>query len=149
MKALRTLALAAGLLALTTAPAAWSQQSWPTRPVKVLVGFAPGGGGDILTRAFSAELEKSLGQPFVVENRPGANGTIAIDATAKSPPDGYTMVLVISANIIDVLVRKDMTFDLMRDIAPVSLIVTNPLVLAVNPNFPAKSFKEFLELAKP
>jgi tripartite-type tricarboxylate transporter receptor subunit TctC len=148
MKYLRTLSITAALLALTNAPVAWSQQSWPARPVKVLVGFAPGGGGDILTRAFSAELEKSLGQPFIVENRPGANGTIAIDATAKSAPDGYTMCLVISANIIDVLVRKDMPFDLMRDIAPVSLIVTNPLVLAVNPSLPAKSFKEFLELAK-
>lgn len=123
-------------------------QAWPSKPVQVLVGFAPGGGGDILTRAFAAELAKNLGQPFIVENRPGANGAIALNAVAKGPTDGSLMSFFIPSNVIDALTKKDLAFDFQKDIAPVVMFVTTPLLLTVHPDIPANSLKDFIDMAK-
>lgn len=148
MRYVQCVRLAAAILAGVLVSFSVHAQNWPSKPVQVLVGFAPGGGGDILTRAFAAELAKNLGQPFVVENRPGANGALAVGAVAKSAPDGSMMSLFIPSNVIDALTRKDLTFDLQKEIAPVVMFVTNPLLLTVHPDIPANTLKEFLDMAK-
>jgi len=123
-------------------------QAWPTKPLRIVVGFAPGGGGDIVSRAFAGELDKALGQPVVVENKPGANGAIAVDLVAKSPPDGHTIALAISSTVTNSLLKKDLPYDLWKDLAPVVMFGTTPLVLVVHPDVPAKTTREFIDLVK-
>jgi tripartite-type tricarboxylate transporter receptor subunit TctC len=123
-------------------------QSYPTKPIRILVGFAAGGAGDILTRDFASALQKSLGQPVVVENKAGANGIIATEAVAKSPPDGYTLVLAINSTVTNPLLYKTIPYDVWKDFVPVSLIANTPLVLACTPSFPPKDLKELIAYAK-
>src|SRR6516165_1690969 len=144
----RFLHLAAGAAALPSMSRfAWAQ-AYPTRPVRFIVGFAPGGAADIMARLTGQWLSERLGQQFVIENRPGAAGNIATEAAVRSPPDGYTLLLVNSVNAINATLYDKLNFDLIRDIAPVASIASIPLVLVVNPSVPAKTIPEFIAYAK-
>ena len=125
-------------------------QSYPTRPVRLLVGFPPGGSADILARVFATELEKPLGQPMVVENRPGADGLLAAGLLAKATPDGYTLGVVVPGNVTNLLLYKgkDVPYDVAKDFAPIAPMATTPLVLVVTPSLPVNSVKDLVALAK-
>lgn len=141
---LARLAVAAGALALASSAMA---QNYPSKPVTVLVGFAAGGGGDILTRAYAAELGKAFNQSFVVENRPGANGMVAASALAKAAPDGYTLGMSVPALLTNALLVPTVPYKL-SEFQPVGLMAATPMVLVMNPNVPAKNVKEFVAMAK-
>ena len=148
MKRRQFLHLAAGSAALATATRfAWSE-TYPSHPVRVIVGFSPGGPTDIYARLIGEWLANRLGQPFIVENRPGAGSTIGIEAVVTSPPDGYTLLLISSSAAISVSYYKDLDFDLHRDIAPVCGIAFVPMAMVVNPSVPAKTVPEFIAYAK-
>lgn len=142
------------LLQLTgaVAAAAWSRaaraDTYPSRPVRILVGYAAGGGVDLAARLIGQWLSEHLGQQFVVENRTGAATNIATEAAAHATPDGYTLLLVNAANAINATYYEHLTFDFMRDIAPVAGIGRFPYFMAVNPAFPAKNVREFIDYAK-
>ncbi len=141
----RTL-LAALLLCL--ASGASLAQSWPAKPVRIMVGASPGGGTDIIARMLAEKYQAALGQPFVVENRPGAANTIAADLTAKAAPDGYTLLLATNtAQAIAPHLMK-LGYDPIKDLAPVALIVVVPNVVVVGPAVPAASIKELVALLK-
>ena len=135
--------LAAALFAVGTA----AQAAWPEKPVRLLVGFAPGG-SDIGGRIVAQKLSEMWGQPVVVDNRPGAAGNIAADAVAKAPPDGYTMLLFVNSYTINTSVYKGLQWDAVRDFAPVGRYTLSPMIVVVNPKFPAKSLKEMTDYAK-
>ena len=142
------LRLAAGAAALpAVSRVAWAQ-TYPVRPVRWIVGFAAGGLNDILARLIGQSLSERLGQPFIIENRPGAGGNIATEAVANAPPDGYTLLLVGSSNTINPALYDRLNFNFLRDIAGVAGIVRVPLVMEVTPSFPAKSVAEFIAYAK-
>lgn len=123
-------------------------QSYPSRPIRVLVGFPAGGVADVLARIIGPRLSESLGQPVVVENRVGAGSNIAAEAVAKSPPDGHTLFIYSSANAVNVTLYSKMSYDPMKDFAPVTLIASMANILAVNSSVPAKSVRELIALAK-
>jgi tripartite-type tricarboxylate transporter receptor subunit TctC len=134
--------------AVTVCPqAAWSE-TYPSRPVRILVGYAAGGGVDIAARLIGQWLSERLQQQFVVENRTGAATNIATEAVVRSPPDGYTLLLVNAANAINATYYENLSFNFMRDIAPVASIGRFPFFMAVNPAFPAKNVSEFIAYAK-
>ena len=141
--------LAAGVAVLPAAARiAWAQ-SYPSRPVHLLVGYAAGGTTDIVARLIGQWLSKRLGQSFVVENRPGAATNIATEAVVRSPPDGYTLLVAgLSTNTINQSLYTDLNFNFMRDIAMVAGIGTSPLVLEVNPSLPVNSVPELIAYAK-
>jgi tripartite-type tricarboxylate transporter receptor subunit TctC len=140
--------LAAGAAALPTASRiAWAQ-AYPSRPVRIIVGFAPGGAYDIVARLMSQFLSERLGQQFVVENRPGASGTIGTEAVVKAPSDGYTLLLVGAAAVTSALLYDKLSFNLIRDITPVTGIISIPFIMAVNPSVPAKTVPELIDYAK-
>jgi tripartite-type tricarboxylate transporter receptor subunit TctC len=144
----RFLHLAAGAAALPALSRfAWAQ-TYPSRPVHIIVGFAAGSGADILARLIGQWLSERLGQPFVVENRTGAGTNIATEAVVRSAPDGYTLLLVTPANAINATLYENLNFNFIRDIAPVASIMRTPLVMVVNPSFPAKTVPEFIAYAK-
>jgi tripartite-type tricarboxylate transporter receptor subunit TctC len=142
------LKLSAGAAALP----AVSGKSWaidyPTRPVRVFVGFPPGGFTDTTARLISAWLSEKLGQQFVVENRPGASSNIATEVVARSAPDGYTLLQIGDSNAYNATLYDNLNFDFVRDIAPVASLVNAPFVLVVTPSFPAKTVAEFIAYAK-
>ena len=122
---------------------------WPTKPIRLLVGFAPGGGTDTTARAISQKLTASLGQQVVVDNRPGVSGNIAAEITANAPPDGYTVLLsTIAALAINPSLLKRMPFDPIKDLAPVTRAADSTNFLVVHPSVPAKSVKDLIALAK-
>ena len=124
-------------------------QQWPVKPVRIIVPFAAGGGTDIQGRLLGKKFYESLGQSFVVDNRPGASGIIGVELAAKSPADGYTLLFVSASMSVNVpLYGKRMTVDPRRDLAPVSWISSVPLVLVIHPSVPAKNVKEFVALAR-
>jgi tripartite-type tricarboxylate transporter receptor subunit TctC len=123
-------------------------QGYPNRPVKVIVPFAPGGFTDVVARILGQKLSTSLGQQFVIENKPGAGSTIGTDFVAKSPPDGYTLVMVSSTHVISPWIYKNMPYDPIKSFTVVTKLVDSPYVLLVNPKVPAKNVKEFIALAK-
>ena len=135
-----------GLLAIALlACAALAQaQGYPTRPIRVVVPFSPGGAVDGPMRVVAQAMAKSMGQPVVVENKPGAGATMGADVVAKSPPDGYTLLLASQTNVISASLYSKLPYDAMEDFAPVSLIGREPGVLVVNPSVPAKTFPEFV-----
>jgi tripartite-type tricarboxylate transporter receptor subunit TctC len=142
------LQLAAGAAALPVVPRiAWAQ-AYPSRPVRIIVGAPPAGAADILARLMGQWLSERLGQPFIIENRPGAGGNIATEAVVRAPPDGYTLLLVVPANAVNATLFDKLNFNFIRDIAPVASIVSQPQVMLVNPSFPAKSVPEFVAYAK-
>jgi len=148
MRRRRFLHLLAGAAAVPAASPFASAQSYPARPVRILVGFAPGGAPDILARLLGQSLSERLGQPFIIENRPGAGSNIATDALVKSPPDGYTLMVVSPANSVNNSLYENLTFNFIRDTAPVAAIIQTPQVLAVHPSLPAKTIPELIAYAK-
>ena len=148
MRATQTLAAGFAASLLLAATAAHSQ-AYPNKPGRLLVGFAPGGGVDVTARIVAAKLSEIWGQQLVVDNRAGAGGTIATDIAAKSPPDGYSLLLcgIWSHGVAPSLYKK-LPYDHYRDFAPISLIGTTPNVLVVNPNVPVKSVSEFIAYTK-
>jgi tripartite-type tricarboxylate transporter receptor subunit TctC len=144
----RFLRLAAGAAALPgISRLAWAQ-SYPTRPVRLIVGFAAGGASDILARLLGQWLSERLGQQFVIENRPGAGTNIATEAVARAPPDGYTLLFVSVSSVINATLYDRLTFNFIRDITPVAGIVRQPALMMVNPSVPAKTVPEFISYAK-
>ena len=140
--------LAAGAAALpAVSRIAWAQ-AYPTRPVRLIVPLAAGGTTDILARLMGQWLSERLGQPFVIENRPGGGGNIGTEAVVRAPPDGYTLLLVSAANAINATLYDKLNFNFIRDIAPVAGIVRVPYVMVVNPSVPAKTVPEFIAYAK-
>ena len=124
-------------------------QAWPTKPVRIIVPFAPGGGTDIQARLLGKNFFESMGQTFVVENRAGASGIIGAELAARSPADGYTILFTTASLAVNVtLYGSRVKFDPLKDLAPVSWISSTPLVLVVHPSVPAKSVKEFVAIAK-
>jgi tripartite-type tricarboxylate transporter receptor subunit TctC len=140
--------LAAGAAAFPIVTRTAAAQAYPSRPVRWIVGFAPGGGNDIVARLMGQRLSERLGQPFVIENRPGAAGNLAADAVVHARPDGHTLLLVSSNNATNAALYDNLGFDFLRDIAPVAGIGRTPLVMAVNPAVPAKTVPEFIAYAK-
>jgi len=128
---------------------AHAQQNYPSRPVRIMVGFAPGGPNDIIARAYGARLAESLGQPFVVENRTGAGGNLAAEVVAKAAPDGHTLMLgSTGTNAVNPSLYRELPFDLVRDLAIVTLVATSPSALAVHPRVPAQNVRELIALAR-
>jgi tripartite-type tricarboxylate transporter receptor subunit TctC len=150
MKLLRRkfLHLAAGAAALPVLARIAQAQTYPNRPVRIIVGFAPGSASDILTRLIGQSLSERLGQPFVIENRGGAGGTLGTEMVVRAPPDGYTLVYCSSADGINATIYDKLNFVFLRDIAPVASFARGPLVLVVHPSFPAKTLPEFITYAK-
>ncbi len=144
----RFLKLTAGAAALPLVSPIAAAQAYPTRPVRIIVGFASGGTLDIIARLLGQWLSERFGQPFVVENRPGAGGNIGTEAVVRAPPDGYTLLLVGSPNMINATLYEKLNFNFIRDIAPVASTDRVPLVMEVNPAFPAKSVPEFIAYTK-
>jgi tripartite-type tricarboxylate transporter receptor subunit TctC len=150
MKLLRRqfLYLAAGAAALpAVSRMAWAQ-TYPTRPVRIVVGFAPGGVTDVVARLIGQWLTERLGQPFIIENRPGAANNIGTEAVVRAPPDGYTLLLVNTSNAINSALYEKLNFNFLRDIAPVAGIARTPSVMEVNLSFPAKTVLEFVAYAQ-
>ena len=122
--------------------------SYPSRPVRIIVGYAAGGAPDILARLIGRWLSDNLGQPFVVENKPGASGRIAIETVIRAPADGYTLLLVAMPDAVNATLYQDRVYSFTRDIAPVAATSRDPDVMLVNPAFPAKSVPAFIAYAK-
>jgi len=140
--------LAAGTAALPVASrVAWAQ-TYPARPVRIIVTTTPGGAPDILARLMGPWLSERLGQQFVVENRPGGGSNIGTEAVVRAPPDGHTLLLVTTNNAINMTLYDKLNFNFIRDIAPVAGVVRVPNVMEVNPSFPAKTAPEFIAYAK-
>jgi len=144
----RFLHLAAGAVALPAVSRIARAQTYPTRPVRLVVTNAPGGTADILARLMGQWLSERLGQPFVIENRPGGGTNVGTEAVVRAPPDGYTLLLVGPSNAINATLYDKLNFDFVRDIAPIGSVVRVPLVVAVNPSVPAKTVPEFIAYAK-
>ena len=123
-------------------------QAYPARPLRWVVGFPPGGGADIVSRIMAPWLVERLGQPVVIENKPGASSNISIQAVVNSPPDGYTLLFIPASAAVNVSLFDNLQFNLLRDIAPVSGLIDFPLVMVVNPSLPAKTVPEFIAYAK-
>jgi tripartite-type tricarboxylate transporter receptor subunit TctC len=140
--------LTAAALALPTLSRSAGAQSYPSRPVRILVGYAPGGETDITARLIGPWLSERLGQQFVVENRPGASGNIAAEAVVRASPDGYTLLLTAANNAYNATLYDQLRFNFIRDIAPVAGICRGSFVMVVNPSFPAKTVAEFIAYAK-
>ena len=140
--------LVAGAAALpAVSRIAWAQ-AYPTRPVRIIVPFAPAGSSDIVARLMGQWLSERLGQPFVIENRPGAGGNIGTEAVVRASPDGYTLLIVGGWNAINATLYDKLSFNFIRDIAPVAGIHREPYVIAVHPSVPAKTIPEFIAYAK-
>ena len=140
--------LAASAAALPFAPHLAKADVYPSRPVRLVVGFPPGGPTDIAARPIGQWLSERLGQQFVIDNRPGAGSNIGTEAVVRAPPDGYTLLLAYSANAINATLYDNLNFNFIRDIAPVASISRETTVMVVNPSFPAKTVPEFVAFAK-
>ena len=123
-------------------------QTYPSKPVRILVGFAPGGGTDIMARVVGAKLADALKQQFIVDNRPGANANLAAKIAAEAPGDGYTILFMSVAHIMSKPVYKNLGYDIERDLAPITVVSSVPNVLCVHPSLPARSVKDLIALAK-
>jgi tripartite-type tricarboxylate transporter receptor subunit TctC len=137
----------AALLLLGVSGSLWAQ-SWPTKPIRMIIAFPPGGPTDLVSRVLAQRLSEQLGQQVIVDNKPGAGGNIAAELSAKAAPDGYTVFYNTSAIVIGPALYGKVNYDPLKDFAPVALTASVPLVLVVNPQLPARSVKEFLDLAK-
>jgi tripartite-type tricarboxylate transporter receptor subunit TctC len=148
MKLPHRIRLATGAVALPAVPRFAVAQTYPTRPVRIIVVAAAGGAADITARLMGQWLSERLGQPFIIENRPGAGGNIGTEAVVRASPDGYTLLLVGLNNAISATLYEKLNFDFIRDIAPVAGIIRAPNVMEVNPAVPAKTVSEFIAYAK-
>jgi tripartite-type tricarboxylate transporter receptor subunit TctC len=142
------LQLATGVAALPAVPQIARAQSYPARPVRLIVGFGAGGAPDILARLIAQWLSDRMGQPFVVENRAGASSEVATEIVVKAPPDGQTLLLVSTANAVNATLYQNLTYNFIHDIAPVAGISRDPLVMVVTAAFPTKTVPEFIAYAK-
>jgi tripartite-type tricarboxylate transporter receptor subunit TctC len=140
--------LAAGAAALPAVSRIARAQAYPSRPVRIIAGFAPGGGVDIVARLIGQWLSERLGQQFIIENRPGAGTNIATEAVVRAPPDGYTLLLVGPTHTVNATLYERLNYNFIRDIAPIASISREPLVMVVNPSVPAKTVTEFIAYAK-
>ena len=140
--------VAAGAAAFPALSGFARAQTYPSRPVRIIVGFAAGGPNDILARSIGQWLSERLGQPFVIENRPGAGSNIATEAVVRAPPDGYTLLLVGTPNAINAALYDNLNFNFIRDIAPIAGLIRGALVMVVHPSVPAKTLPEFIAYAK-
>jgi tripartite-type tricarboxylate transporter receptor subunit TctC len=140
--------LAASAAALPAMSRIARAQAYPARPVRIVVGFAPGGGADINARLIGQWLSERLGQQFVIENRPGASGNIATEAVVRAPPDGYTLLVTPSSAAINATLYNKLSFNFIRDIAPVAGVFRGPYVMVVNPSVPTKTVPELIAYAK-
>jgi tripartite-type tricarboxylate transporter receptor subunit TctC len=138
---------AAALAALIASPAI-AQDDFPNRPIKLVVGFPAGASGDLLSRAVGAKLSQTIGQQIVVENRPGASSSIAAEAAARAPKDGYTLFLGTVANVVNAAITPNLTFDFATDFAPIGLAATVPVMLVVHPSINVSNLKELIAHAK-
>jgi tripartite-type tricarboxylate transporter receptor subunit TctC len=144
----RFLQLAAAATVAPMAPRIARAQSYPARPVRIIIGYTPGGSADLTARLLGQWLTERLGQTFVVESRPGGGTNIATEAVVRAPPDGYTLLLVAPANAINATLYEKLNYDFIRDIAPVAGLNRFPNVMEVNPAVPAKTVPEFIAYAK-
>jgi tripartite-type tricarboxylate transporter receptor subunit TctC len=142
------LQLAAGAAALPTVSHFAYAQAYPSRPVRIVAPTGPGGGPDILARLIGPWLSERLGQPFVIDNRPGGGTNIGTEAVVRASPDGYTLLLASTTSAIDATLYEKLNFNFIRDIAPVATIIRQPLVMVVHPSFPGKTVPEFIAYAK-
>src|ERR1700754_903439 len=142
------LGLAAGAAALPAVSRMARAQAYPSRPVRIIVGFPPGGATDIRARLMGQWLSDRLGQQFIIENRPGASGNIGTEAVAKAPADGYTLLQVVTPNVINAALYSNLNFDFMRDIVPVVCAARLAYVVVVNPQVPFNTIPEFIAYAK-
>src|SRR6266542_3980711 len=142
------LILAAGAAGLPAALRIAKAQAYPTRPVRLIVPVAPAGATDILARLMGQWLSERLGQPFIIENRPGAGNSIGTEAVVRAPADGYTLLLVGAFNAVNATFYDKLNYNFIRDIAPVAGIIRAPFVMVVNPTVPAKTVPEFIAYAK-
>ena len=130
----------------------WAQfaqaQAWPTKPIKFIVPYPPGGGTDVIARIVQEPLSQALGQQVIIDNRGGAGGSIGTDIAAKAPSDGYTVLFTLSSHTINPAIYPKLAFDTEKDFLPVSLVASLPQILVANPDFPAKSVKEVIDMAK-
>ena len=139
----------AGLAASAPAPAQSDPaQSYPSKPIRLIVPFAAGGGVDLTARTIAQMLTEAWGQPVVVDNRAGANGTIGVEIAAKSPPDGYTLTMISASHSVNVNLYKNLPYDLVSDFAPITQATTQPYVLVVNPRLPVRSVGDLIAMAK-
>ncbi|MFZ0426363.1 MAG: tripartite tricarboxylate transporter substrate binding protein [Xanthobacteraceae bacterium] len=144
----RFLRIVAGATAFAATSRLEAAEPYPVRPVRVVVGFPAGAGADLAARLTAEWLSERMGQPFVVENRPGAAGNVGAELVARAARDGYTLLLINSSNAINATLYDNLNFNLIRDIAPVAGVFRGPFVMVVNPAFPAKSLVEFIADAK-
>src|SRR6516165_5058715 len=143
------LGLAAGAVALPVMSRIARGQAYPARPVRIIIGFPAGGGADIVARLLGQWLSERLGQPFIIENRPGAGSNIAAEAVVRAVPDGYTLLLItLPANAVNAALYEKLNFNFVRDIAPVASLTRDPNVMEVNPSLPVKTVPEFIAYAK-
>jgi tripartite-type tricarboxylate transporter receptor subunit TctC len=140
--------LAAGVAALLVVPRFARAQAYPSRPVRIVVGFAPGGPNDLNARLIGQWLSERLGQPFIIDNRPGASGNIAMESVVRSAPDGYTLVMVALSSAINATLFENLPFVFLRDIAPVGAISRNVLVMEVHPSVPVATGLDLIAYAK-
>jgi tripartite-type tricarboxylate transporter receptor subunit TctC len=138
----------AALALLVASPTDLSADTYPSRPVRLIVPFAAGGLNDVVARLVAPYLERALGQPFIVDNRPAASGIVGTDATAKAPPDGYTLLMVASSFTVIPATRPSVPYDSERDLAPIIMVAKNSMLFLVNPKVPANSLAEFVALAR-
>jgi tripartite-type tricarboxylate transporter receptor subunit TctC len=145
---MRNLATIAAHLLFVVATSA-AAQAYPTKPIRLIVPFAPGGGNDNVARLVGKRVEESLGKPIVVDNRPGAGGVLGAEAAAKSPPDGYTLFLGgVGSHAVNPNLIRNLPYDPIKDFAPVTLLAQAPLVLVVHPSVPARNIAEFIAYAR-
>jgi len=145
-----TTAAVLGALACVTAPV-WAQTasgSYPAKPVRLIVPFAPGGGTDFTTRAIAQKLSDRLGGPFIVDNRAGANGTVGVDIAAKASADGYTLATISNSHTVNVSIYRKLPYDLLKDLVPIIGFSTQPFSLVIHPALPVKSVKDLIALAR-
>jgi tripartite-type tricarboxylate transporter receptor subunit TctC len=144
---MRPIAAIALVAATVVAPLAMAQ-SYPVKPVRIVVPWPPGGGTDVVARTIAGKLNETLGQPAVVDNRAGATGIIGADLVAKAPADGYTVMITIASHAINPSLFAKLPYDTLNDLAPVSLLAEYPFVITVHPSLPAKTLREFIAIAK-
>ncbi|MGQ0522182.1 MAG: tripartite tricarboxylate transporter substrate binding protein [Betaproteobacteria bacterium] len=144
---IRTLLLVV-LTFLAPFPPGHAQQTYPSKPLRFISPFAPGGGNDIISRAIAQKLSENIRQQVIVDNRPGANGIIGTEVAARSAPDGYTIVLIPSGHAVNASLHRKLPYDSIKDFTPITLVGSSPLILAVHPSLPVKNVKDLAALAK-